>query len=320
MTNLNQILLYENFDGKSGQIEKYPGFSAADNTTIIDAGGGQAGATWIDNGATGWGDWGFAWEHPDLQKCEKGDEIWWRLMVYFPEDFKIQSEPGFMKGFRIGRVKKSNNDNRGYVDWYIGNDNKNQWRHIVEFEPNAPGHDSWHMYEDGDLKKGTAQLYEIYCYLHPVNGVMRMWCDGEMIGEETRPTIAGSSAESYVQRLLWTTYYNGGSPQKQWMSFDHFSVAVKNSGRDDSQHLSTDSHGNKHIGTDIQGGIVQPPAPPVDPVDPPVDPVDPPVDPVIPPPSLPPVIVPGAEVATMQVHENRVYVYSSLPVTVISSE
>jgi hypothetical protein len=321
MTDLSKILLYENFEGKSGSIEELPYFRAADNTTIVDGNGGKVGQTWIDRGAEGYGDWGFYWNHPDLQKCEKGDEIWFRMQTYYPDDFEIDSTPGQLKGFRIGRVKKSNDENRGYVDWYIHNDNDNHWKHVVEFEDRPPStpDTGWMKYPKGDLEKGKWQLYEVYCYLHPTNGVMRMWCDGELMGEQTRPTIAGPEAESRVSRVLYHTYYNGGAPKKQGSWFDHVTVAIKNRVRDDSGHLSTDANGNKFIGTDIEGGVIEPPAPPVDPVDPPVDPVDP-VDPVAPP--MPPVVDPdpGEPVATMQVTEKRVYVTTSLPVTVIPSE
>jgi hypothetical protein len=299
MTDLDKILCYENFDTRRGSLESISGFSAADNGTIIEGEGGKIGQTWIARGAEGWGDYGFSWDVPGLQDCESGDEVWWRLRIKFAEDFVIQSEPGMLKGFRLGRVKKSNDDNRGYVDWYIRNDNDNYWRHTVEFERDPPN-GSWMDYTRGDLKKGEWQMYEVYCRFHPTDGMMRMWCDGELMGEERRPTIAGPSAESYLQRLLFTTYYNGRSPKTQGIHFDHHTVAVKNRKRDDSVHLSTDSAGNKFLGMQITGGW----SPPVDPVDPPVDPVDPPRP---------------LRGTTTHVDSNAVFIATDLPVVVVNS-
>jgi len=322
MTDLTKILCYENFDKyPEGSLRQVEGFQSCNNGTIETAsGGGKTVNTWIARGDEGYTRWGYTYHHHEIRECEAGDEIWFRLYTKFDNDFKIQSTPGWLKGFRIGRVKKSDNSNRGYVDWYVHNDPNNYWKHVVEFEPKAPVDDFWEDRAGSTLHKGQWQMYEVYVYLHPVNGKMRMWCDGKLVTQQTRPTIAGPSNESKVSRLLWTTYYNGSAPATQGMDFDHHTVAVKNKNRDDTKYMDTDAHGNKFIGLDIANGAIVPPPvePPTEPpVEPPIEPppVLPPIDPEIPEP--PPEFGSGS---TMHIDENAIYVSSDLPVVVLRSD
>jgi hypothetical protein len=314
MTDLTKLLSYENYeDYEDGSLRQGEEFATCNNTTIISTDTGKIAQTWIARDDTGYGRWGYSYTNDELSKCESGSEIWWRMYMKMPEDFKVESGPGKMKGFRIGRLKKSDNANRGYVDWYIKNDQyDNPWTGIVEFEARAPGNSSsWDDYNGTEVKKGQWQMFEVYCYLHPENGIMRLWQDGVLMGSFTRPTIAGPSNESYVNRLLFLTYYNGSSPQTQGLYFDHHTVAIKNSVRDDSPYLDTDADGNRFIGMDTEGGVVEPP------VEPPVPPVEPPV--VEPPPIDPPEVPMPTEGATVHVDKNAVFISTDLPVIVVNS-
>jgi hypothetical protein len=414
MTDLNRILCYENFDGRSGKLENIPDFGSCDNGTIENSGDGKIGQTWIGRGKEGWGEWGYSWKNDDLRACQSGDEAWCRIEIFMPNDFSVNAGSGRMKMFRFGRRKKSNDDNRGYIDWYISNGSNNlSWQAIVEMAADPPGQDTgWVEYSSGRVKKGRKQMFEFYTYFHPTNGVTRAWCDGVLFADTRRETM---QSDAYLERLLFLTMYNEGSPKTQGLQFDHHTVAVKNSRRNDTAHLSTDANGNKFIGMDIEGGVSEPGEPidpPTDipntapvtdltvsritdssmrltwkhpggdfdgyavnrrlpgkliwewlalleqgtetysgtdmpagtliewrvaagnedgsapsdwvfieatttggtgPVDPPVDPVDPPVDPVDPPVD----IEPGANVATIQVHDNAVYVTTDLDVVVL---
>jgi hypothetical protein len=310
MTDFSQILSSENFL-QSDRLDDYEGFSGCNTSGPIVNGSVP---TRIAEGISGYGDWGYSFYHDDLSNCESGDEIWWRLYTRWPTDFRFESSPGQMKSFRIGRVKKHNDENRGYVDWYIANGGGNFTKGIVEFEDRAPGNSSsWDTYEGSELDLGEWNMMEVYCYLHPVNGIMRMWKDGNMVGEFVRPTIADpeSEAETRVSRLLWLTYYNGNSPCDQQMEFSHHAVAIKSKARDDTPYLSTDSHGNFCLGVGVEDGEI-PVEPPIEPTEPPV--IPPPVDPID-----PPVVPIPVEGATMHVDKHAVHVYTELPVVVYST-
>jgi hypothetical protein len=310
MTNLKNILSSENFR-QSTSLESYTGFSGCDNSgPIVDG----AVPTWIAEGDTGYGRWGYIYTNSELGSCVAGDHVWWRLYVKYDADFIFDSEVGSMKHFRIGRVVQETSANRGYVDMYLENGGGHATKGIVEFEdPPLPGeggegsNGAWNKYHGSELNPSAWTCFEVYCYLHPVDGIMRLWKDGVLTGSFTRPTIADptSDAESRVSRLLYMTYYNGGAPATQGLQFSHHAVAIKNAVRDDTQWLSTDEQGNKFIGTGTEEGSELPIEPPVIP---PVDPVEP-----------PPVPIPGPGV-TMHVDKHAVHINTDLPVVVTGSD
>ena len=319
-TDLSKILSSENFENRSGKLSDINGFGACRNGTIETYQGQKVVRSWIGSGRDGYGEWGYTWKHPDLVKCREGDEVWFRLRTFFPNDFEFDSAPGFLKGFRVGRRKIGNDDNRGYVDGYINNSDQ-EWRVTCEMDPKPPGQTTgWTHFPGGGVETGVWQTFEFYVYLSRPNGKIRMWRDGELFGEVTRSTI---SPDGHVDRVLWTTYYNGGSPKTQGMLFDDHAVAIKNNVRDDKRWLATDNDGNRFIGL---AGISDSGEPPVEPpIEPPVQPpIEPPVEPPVEPPTKPELPdLPGRignDVATMIAKDNCIFVYTSLPVVVVAPD
>jgi hypothetical protein len=297
MTDLSKILYYQNFTGKSGRLKDLPGFGACDNGTIETGNGygdnSEHAHTWIAKGDDGWSRWGFEFKNPALENCGVGDEIWWRVAMCWPTDFSFATDHGSLKTFRIGKVKDSNGDNRGYVDFQIKTDQ--DWRALVEYQSN----DSWDYYDGGKVVKGKWQIFEVYVKLGVgPNGIMRIWRDGKLFGESRRGTI---ETATHVERLLWSTYWNGDAPKTQGMDIDEMAVAVKNSTRDDTAHMGTDDAGNYLIGTETAEGEL------------------PDVPDVPDRPGLPdlPDIKPGKSTARMVVTQTCVFVHTDLQVIVV---
>ena len=316
MTDLSKIAISESFNGRSGALSSVPGFSACENGTINKTGGyadgTECGQTWIAEGDQGWGRWGFSLKDEAIKGLRSGDEIWFRVAMALQPDFDFKTHASKLKCFRIGRKVIGTDENRGYVDWYIHSGTRD-WSSIVEFE----GAGDWRTHEGGRVQPGKWQMYEVYCKLHPTNGLMRIWCDGKLLtGDPVRATISSGSKAGEVDRLLFYTYWNHESPQTQGLIFDDVAVAVKRPGRDDTPHLSRDAAGNKYIGMDTESGD-GPVDPPVEPEIPPVEPppVDPPVEPPVKP--EPPTGPAGDSVAAMDVCENCVFVHTDLPVVVV---
>jgi hypothetical protein len=313
MTDTSKLFWSEDFSGATVGEDMYscPPIRTCKQSQIVEHDGVKYGATGIKEGQSGWGDWGFTIEDPEFGRTRVGDEIWWSQQMYWPEDFDFWTDHGSLKLFRIGKVDMGG-DNRGCVDVQIRSGDQD-WRAIVEYASDSV---SWENFTGGRVKKGVLQRFECYTYLHPTDGIIRMYLDGVLFGESSRRCTMNSDEK--LLRILWSTYWNGNAPQDQYMLLGEGHIAIKNGNRDDSLHLDDDGHGNKFIGNNF--GSAPPVVPPVDPVNPPVDPVDPPVIPE--PPALPeaPDLDPGERVATMQVRENRVYVYTKLPVTVVPSE
>ena len=239
--------------------------------------------TSIAKGSEGWGSWGFAIES-GLPRLVSGDEVWFRTAVFFPHDFVFASSHGSFKTFRIGR--RADGNNRGYLDWQIKNDQN--WQSNIEYSHDV----GWVQHPGGKVVAGEWQFFEVYSRLHKTDGVMRIWRNSVLFGE--RKGVDTMPHGSYMDRLLWLTYVNGGALRTQTMNFTEFAVAVHSQTHDDRPNLSLDAGGNYLIGNAIKGLDVEPPEPPVEP------PVEPPIDPEPPETGTATLEVPGTKIQVTQ--------------------
>jgi hypothetical protein len=311
MTDTSKLFWAETFEDApvGGTLYDCPPMRTCRQSTIVESGGRRAGVTTIKRGQSGYGDWGFTIRGDDFDKTRVGDEIWWSQEMMFPKDFDFWTDHGSLKLFRIGKVDMAGK-NRGCVDVQIRSGDQD-WRCNVEFKNDDT---SWETFTGGRVVKGKAQRFECYTYLHPTNGIIRMYLDGVLFGESSRRCTMNSDEK--LLRVLWSTYWNGNAPKTQSCALGEGYIAIKNSQRDDSKYLDDDGHGNKYIGNDFGGGgePINPPVDPVDPVDPPVDPVDPPELPDKPPLSGAVTLVHGD--TTVQIGEKVIVVSSDKDVIV----
>lgn len=210
----------------------------------------------IRQGETGWGNWGGVIQHPD--KLEAGDELWFRVRMWFPQGFDYFSygEGNRLKVLRVHTADGSTGKHQGYNDILIdqkgsksafifGFEGENRWRGIGA-KSALPVFDRW-------------ETFELYMKFHPVakasggEAVIRFWKNGELLSEITdRKTLV--SMNSVVTRSLLFTYWNGGAPKTQSMWVDDI-VITSDTPR------ARDANGNRFIGM----GRGLPPAPPAAP-------------------------------------------------------
>ena len=285
-TNLSKIIRYENFDDyESGtKLSTLPGFSACANTSVVDklgyAGGGKSLRTWIAAGDEGWGRFGF--EYTAIPKgVSTGSTIWWRQAFWVPADFNFRTNSGSLKWFRIGRRTIQGDKNRGCTELQLKADGN--WRSLVEYD-----HDQWTNFDGAKMPRGTWAMYEKSVFFHPTEGSITLWKDGKLVKKQTGINTIGSGVNTaQVTRLLFSTYFNGGSPKTQEAYTDEFALAIDGGGRKDSVFLDTDAQGNKFIGMATADQTLPPPIDPDPPIDPPpiIDP-EPPVEPPVEPPGV----------------------------------
>jgi len=207
----------------------------------------------IDEGKTGFGQWGGIINHPSALK--KGDEIWVRIRTFMPSGFNYDSTSGGsrLKFLRV-HVRDASSDNLGYNDWYINpKGGGTPFRFIYEEEQ------VWSNVGTSDdaIKLGQWETYEYYIKFDNVsvdNGRqarVRFWKNGELLNDITdRMTLKNSSA--YSDRTHVFTYWNGGSPATQDMYVDDLVITSDTPGK-------RDANGNPYIGV---GSRIADPNPP----------------------------------------------------------
>lgn len=196
----------------------------------------------INQGATGFGDWGGIVDLPS--NLTSGDEIWIRVKTYWPTGFNYDStsEGNRLKFIRL-HTRTSSDSNQGYDDWYINPQGATQpFRFIFE------GEQVWEPFGTANdrITHDTWETYEIYMKLDSVsvdNGGqarIRVWKNGNLMEEITgRKTLVSSA--SYADLLYFFTYWNGGAPKTQSMYVDEIVLTS-------DTPTSTDNNGNPFVG------------------------------------------------------------------------
>lgn len=223
-------------------------------TTLKKLSGKQSGSVTSIGGDTtgGFGKWGGSWKFDSNLK--QGDEIWFRVWVYYPKDFDFSSSSSEgMKFMRI-HVTKQNGDNDGYHHNYIseggdvgklyigggvrGSDGKTIFENKTKAELRGPSNSGivqitlgqWHAYEQYVRFDST-----------PGKGIRRTWYDGQLIMEDKQTATLGAST-SYSDLVYMWTYWNGGAPKNQTAYIDDVIITS-------DQPSNSDSLGNRYIGT-----------------------------------------------------------------------
>ena len=247
-------------DGEVDQKAMLPSLDsfhkAANNSTYTNArkfNGNKSGkVTTAADGSGEFGRWGGAWNFESNLK--QGDEIWFRVWVYYPNDFKFTSSTGEgMKFMRI-HVASANGKNEGYHHNFISQ-GKNKGKFFVGGEvrdsdgktifdnkskPELRGPDNSGI---GQVSLGQWHAYEEYVLFHstPGKAIRRTWFDGRLVMEDTQTATLGSST-SYSDFIYIWTYWNGGAPKVQSAFIDDVIITS-------DQPSKTDNNGYPFLGT-----------------------------------------------------------------------
>ncbi len=237
----------------------------ADNSKIAGSpvySGSQSASVLALAGETGFGRWGGSFDFPDLKQ---GDQIWWKVNVFYPSgwDFTSRSGEG-MKFMRI-HTRSAGNANEGYHHTFIDGgstggtlnigtevdtsfwDNNPIW---PENDPNYPRdlgasveRDQWITYE-----------MQIKFHSEANQGIYRVWQDGILIFEDLKtPTLRSSTSSSDF--VYFYTYWNDGAPKTQTSYVD--GIVLTN-----EIPSKKDAHGNPFIGVSTSVPVSAPaPAP-----------------------------------------------------------
>ncbi len=216
--------------------------------------GNQSASVSVKKGETGYGVWGGGFTFP--QKLKEGDEIWYRVNVYYPTgwSFSCKSCSQGMKFMRI-KTASATGSSEGYIDTYIRGDNGGS-------NGNDPG-TGGAIVADSEILNGfygtgkTTQdivnlgtrinrnqwyTYEIYVKFSSVRGkgIYRIWQDGNLIFEDlVAGTLLTPTSQSNVALLY--TYWNTGAPATQTSYVDDIVITNEVPSRKDAQ-------GNPYIG------------------------------------------------------------------------
>jgi hypothetical protein len=242
----------DSFNGTAGRS------SFTSNQAIV-LNGNLSGTVTVNQGETGFGQWGGSFNFPTALK--EGQEIWFRVYVMYPTgwDFSCGGCTQGMKFMRI-HTASSGGSNEGYMDTLINGDTTggkimvgNEALGPIFFSNNGGGtkyrgtaiiRDKWYAYEQY-LKWSSV----------PGQGIYRVWQDGNLIFEDLKTATLRSSTSKSDFIYLYT-YWNNGAPQTQTSYVDEVVITSDTPPNRDAQ-------GNPLIGVSSNYTYIAPPNPPV---------------------------------------------------------
>lgn len=240
------------------------GDDAFDNpkaTTVISAdraiSGKQSAISTIRQGDDGFRDWGGQWSFPS--ELAEGDEIWYRVWVYYPAGFDFSC--GCPEGIKFMRIRTYSQQGayEGSWDYYLRADGAVMATGLNQeafYKINHP-----YPFDDirgigGPITTGVWHAFEHYIKFSATagQGIIRAWLDGRLIFEDrVTPTLV-SPTSKVSQATLWT-YWNNMAPRTQSAYVDD--VIITN-----EAPSARDDQGNLFVGTgDVSFAF--PPKPPV---------------------------------------------------------
>ena len=228
------------------------GFRDSKYTKVRSVSGNQGLEMWIEEGDQGFGRWGGKFMFP--AKLHDGDEIWYRVYLYFPGSFSFDkgSAPG-LKTMRIGTAKSDTTKREGHLDVLIGNNGL-----VMGSEQQNGFYDNNPSWSDiGDpMAKGSWQTVEHYIKFSatPGKGIRRMWRNGVLEFEDT-VTATLRTATSVADYAFLFSYWNNNAPQSQYAYADEIILTS-------DQPSNKDSNGNPFVGIGDFSSIA-PPNPPI---------------------------------------------------------
>lgn len=188
----------------------------------------------------GFGRWGFV--YPIRPELRKGEEIWVRIYVLWPNSFQFSAEP-WMKFIRL-HSKRANGKNGGYNDLLIDNaaGGRSVFRSIKEFD------DIWAVYDGGRIPRNQWMRFEVYMYIHHKSrkdegkARYRAWCNDKLLFDrEDCPVLFDQ--EGTIDYFYFLTYWNGEKPPANHCFADELVIATHK-----NPPTNKDALGNRMIG------------------------------------------------------------------------
>ncbi len=188
----------------------------------------------ITEGSLGFGELGGIINFPNCahvggKRLVKGDEIWVRLRIKFPNNFEF-NQNGRNKFLRLrtfhfeGATKVSEGYNDLYIDGPPGTELSKPGGY-APFQFIFEGAQNWYRMNSDFFAMGKWNTIEYYIRLDEKTGpeggnsMVRVWLDGNLIGEtDERRTL--QRADSFIESLYLFTYWdNNGAhiSQKLWI-------------------------------------------------------------------------------------------------------
>ncbi|MGE0326745.1 MAG: hypothetical protein AB7K71_06820 [Polyangiaceae bacterium] len=237
---------FDDFEGygDGASLSNNQPFDAAGRSTAsseVAFRGAQSARMEIRTGdAGGFGKWGGI--IPIKPALKKGQEVWVRLQVLWPQSFQFSAAP-WMKFLRLHSTK-ADGGNAGYNDLYVDQADSTQsvLRTIKEV------HDVWAVYDGPKLPRDRWESYEMYLFIDDQAvddggaGRVRIWRDDTLIFDRTDvPTIV--AAAGTIDYFYLFTYWNNEEPPDNHCFVDDLVIAT-----DASPPPNHDSAGHAFIG------------------------------------------------------------------------
>ncbi len=243
---------------------------AAGNTVYTDEesySGGKALKLTVNEGSRGYGTLGGTisfenCEHVGGKRLYKGDELWIRTRLFFPEgfEFNVNGRNKFLR-VRAFHYEDGNKVSEGYNDLYIDGHPRDEGYRPFQFI--FEGEANWYtMGNIGDFfKRGEWKTVEYYLRLDNEKeseggqAKVRVWIDGTLIGETgERRTLV--TEDSFVESLYFFTYWdNEGAHKTQSFYADDIVLTSETPSE-------RDANGYPYIGMGTSSGDTRP-RPPV---------------------------------------------------------
>lgn len=230
--------------------------------------GGRALELNIKEGSKGFGSLGGIidfplCEHADGRRLVKGDEIWVRVRLKFPEGFEF-NQNGRNKFLRLRTFHEEQGEkvHEGYNDLYLDDPATSVERSYSPFNFIFEGAQQWHHFPgtEDDFGKMIGQWATIEYYIRlddkkkseGGDPMVRVWLNGELMGQTAeRNTL--KRPDSFIDSLYFFTYWdNAGAHKTQTFYADDLVITSDTPGTRDAQ-------GNPFIGTGSERRSFQPP-------------------------------------------------------------
>jgi len=181
------------------------------------------------------GDFGFSNDRGDFNfpvPVDVGQEIWGRMYVYFKSPWSWNAATNANCGCRLKTLrfhkKQPDGSNGGYADILM---NLPSGTVLGGVEFSSAGN----LFTKVKLLPDTWYALELYTKLHPTNGIIRIWVDGNLVVEKLNFNTASPTGAEVMNFAYVMGYWNGGAPQNQTQYIDDIIITTDRPADQDAQ-------------------------------------------------------------------------------------
>ena len=178
--------------------------------------------------------WATCQGNPSVSEETSGAEVWYRAYHYFPANW--QWADTHKKHMRL-HIANSNGDNQGWISIILLDSGELELSN--EIDPLTAENAALGV----NAPLGEWAHYEIYTYLHETEGIIRIWLNGVLVGEQLNCKTLNVATDK-LDSAIFASYWNDPrSPQVQSEYIDDVIITT-------DQPVNTDMAGNYMIGPD----------------------------------------------------------------------